>query len=135
MTKRAGSALVLLLLAGGASASLMAQTPGLPLFTNPRYATGLRVHADLGQPTDQGTAVGDQTVIQGGASFVLGPVSVNAFVPVYSGVPAGLVSAHPPAPASLSESAEWPVLVYRLRNTLTVFRGTSSAAPSRLLSS
>lgn len=80
MTKRAGSALVLLLLAGGASASLMAQTPGLPLFTNPRYATGLRIHADLGQPTDQGTAVGDQTVIQLGASFVLGPVGVNAFV-------------------------------------------------------
>lgn len=78
--KRAGSALVVFVLAGGAGASLMAQIPGMPLFTNPRYATGVRVHADIGQPTDQGTNLGDLTVLQGGVTFALGPVGLGANV-------------------------------------------------------
>ncbi len=60
--------------------ALRAQVPGMPLFTNPRYATGLRVHADIGQPTDKGTSLGDLTVIQGGANFVLGPIGLDASV-------------------------------------------------------
>jgi hypothetical protein len=64
-----------LALAGAARA----QIPGMPLFTNPRYGTGIRVHADLGRPTDTKTA-GDVTVVQGGVSFALGPVGLNANV-------------------------------------------------------
>ena len=45
--------------------ALRAQIPGMPLFTNPRYATGLRVHADIGQPTTSGTSLGASTVVQG----------------------------------------------------------------------
>ncbi|MFI5208288.1 MAG: hypothetical protein ACHQX4_09740 [Gemmatimonadales bacterium] len=60
--------------------AIRAQVPGMPLFTNPRYATGLRVHADIGQPTDKGTSLGDLTVIQGGANFVLGPIGIDASV-------------------------------------------------------
>jgi hypothetical protein len=63
----------------GAAGTLRAQIPGMPLFTNPRYATGVRVHADLGRPTDTKTT-GDQTVVQGGVSFALGPVGLNANV-------------------------------------------------------
>lgn len=58
--------------------ALRAQVPGMPLFTNPRYATGFRIHADIGQPTDKGTSLGDLTVIQGGVNFVLGPVGLDA---------------------------------------------------------
>jgi phosphotransferase system IIB component len=60
--------------------ALRAQIPGMPLFTNPRYATGLRIGADIGQPTSKGTSLGDLTVIQGGASFVLGPIGIGANV-------------------------------------------------------
>jgi hypothetical protein len=78
--KRAGTALLALVMAGGAGASLMAQIPGMPLFTNPRYATGLRIHGDIGQPTDQGTNLGELTVLQGGVTFALGPVGLGANV-------------------------------------------------------
>lgn len=57
-----------------------AQIPGMPLFTNPRYGTGLRIHADIGQPTKSGTALGDLTVLQGGLTFALGPVGIGANV-------------------------------------------------------
>jgi hypothetical protein len=64
----------------GFAAAASAQIPGMPLFTNPRYGTGIRVHAELGQPTDQGTALGKLTVIQGGVSFALGPIGLDASV-------------------------------------------------------
>jgi hypothetical protein len=60
--------------------ALRAQIPGMPLFTNPRYATGLRVHADLGQPTSNGTSVSGSTVVQGGVTFALGPIGLGANV-------------------------------------------------------
>ena len=75
---RVGTALVAGLLGFVAQAS--AQIPGMPLFTNPRYGTGIRVHADIGQPTDKGTSVGDVTVVQGGLTFALGPVGIGANV-------------------------------------------------------
>ena len=75
---RVGTALVAGLLGFAAQAS--AQIPGMPLFTNPRYATGLRVTADLGQPTDMGTGLGDKTVAQVGVNFVLGPIGIGANV-------------------------------------------------------
>jgi hypothetical protein len=60
--------------------ALNAQIPGMPLFTNPRYATGLRIHADVGQPTSSGTSLGGLTVVQGGVTFALGPIGLGANV-------------------------------------------------------
>jgi len=73
---RVGTALVVGLLGFVVQAS--AQVRGMPLFTNPRYATGIRVHADIGQPTQSGTSVGDLTVAQGGVTFALGPIGIGA---------------------------------------------------------
>jgi hypothetical protein len=67
-------------LAVGFAGAAQAQIQGMPLFTNPRYATGLRIHADLGFPTDKGTSLGDYNVLQGGVTFALGPVGVGANV-------------------------------------------------------
>ncbi len=75
---RVGVALVTGLL--GVAAAASAQIPGMPLFTNPRYGTGLRVHADFGRPTKTTTGVGDLTVIQAGLSFALGPIGIDASV-------------------------------------------------------
>ena len=52
----------------------------MPLFTNPRYATGIRIHADYGKPTKTDSFAGDQSVIQAGLGFVLGPVGIDANV-------------------------------------------------------
>jgi len=77
---RAGMAVVLVVLAAGAVGRAQAQIQGMPLFTNPRYATGFRVHADLGLPTDKNVGLGDYSVIQGGVTFALGPVGIGANV-------------------------------------------------------
>jgi hypothetical protein len=77
---RAGMAVMIGALAAGAAATAQAQIPGMPLFTNPRYASGIRLLADIGQPTDKGTAQGDWTVVQGGAAFALGPVGIGVSV-------------------------------------------------------
>lgn len=75
---RVGVAVVTGLLGFAAAAS--AQIPGMPLFTNPRYGTGIRVHADLGQPSKAGPLGNDYTVVQGGVTFALGPVGIGANV-------------------------------------------------------
>jgi hypothetical protein len=72
--------LVFGVLTTGSAATAKAQVTGMPLFTNPRFGTGLRVHADIGQPTDQGTQPGKLTVVQGGVTFALGPVGIGANV-------------------------------------------------------
>jgi hypothetical protein len=64
----------------GAGAELRAQIPGMPLFTNPRYGTGVRLHADVGQATEAGTSLGDLTVVQGGVTLAVGPVGLGANV-------------------------------------------------------
>ena len=61
----------------GFAAQAAAQIPGMPLFTNPRYGTGLRIHADVGQPTEAGTNLTDRTVAQGGVSLALGPIGLG----------------------------------------------------------
>lgn len=76
-TTRAGSAALALALFSAAPA--MAQIPGMPLFTNPRFATGFRIHADMGLPTNSDPN-GSTKVVQGGANFVLGPVGLEANV-------------------------------------------------------
>ncbi len=81
---RAGSVLVGLVLTGAATAA--AQIPGMPLFTNPRYGTGIRVHVDAGRPTetrfirDTSNVLRElnETVVQAGATFALGPLGVGA---------------------------------------------------------
>jgi hypothetical protein len=75
---RVGTALVVGLL--GFAAQAAAQIPGMPLFTNPRYGTGLRVHADVGQLTEAGSTLGDLTVAQVGVSLALGPIGFGANV-------------------------------------------------------
>lgn len=77
---RAGMAVVVGALALGAAATAQAQIQGMPLFTNPRYATGFRVHADLGLPTSKTTSLGDYNVVQGGVTLALGPVGIGANV-------------------------------------------------------
>ena len=59
------------------AATAQAQISGMPLFTNPRYGTGLRVHADFGQATE--ATIADR-VIQGGVSLALGPIGLGAAV-------------------------------------------------------
>lgn len=69
-----------LVLAAVATANLAeAQIPGMPLFTNPRYGTGFRIHADMGRPEEVVPEV-DQTVLQGGVTFALGPVGLGVNV-------------------------------------------------------
>jgi hypothetical protein len=77
---RTAASLVFAALVGGAAATAQAQIAGMPLFTNPRVGTGIRVHADIGQPTDKGTSLGDATVVQGGLTLALGPVGIGANV-------------------------------------------------------
>jgi hypothetical protein len=64
----------------GFAAAASAQIPGMPLFTNPRYGTGIRIHADLGQPTGSGSLGNNNTVVQGGLTFALGPIGIGANV-------------------------------------------------------
>ena len=56
-----------------------AQNVGMPLFANPHYGTGVRIHVDAGQPADevQGTLT-DQTTVQGGVSFSLARFGIQA---------------------------------------------------------
>lgn len=69
-----------LVLAAVATANLAeAQIPGMPLFTNPRYGSGFRIHADMGRPEEVAPDV-DNTVLQGGVTFALGPVGLGANV-------------------------------------------------------
>jgi hypothetical protein len=77
---RTVAAVVFGALVGGSAATARAQIPGMPLFTNPRVGTGIRVHADIAQPTDKGTSLGSATVVQGGATLALGPVGIGANV-------------------------------------------------------
>jgi len=73
---RVGGAAMLLALAGASPA--LAQIQGMPLFTNPRFATGIRVHADYGVLTNNSSS--DFAVVQGGLGLVLGPVGIDANV-------------------------------------------------------
>jgi hypothetical protein len=74
----AAAAVVLGVLVVGSAGTARAQIAGMPLFTNPRVGTGIRVHADVGQPTDKGTSLGNATVVQAGLTLALGPVGLGA---------------------------------------------------------
>ena len=76
-TTRMGGAVIALALASAATPAL-AQIPGMPLFTNPRYGTGFRIHADFGKPTEDAPDSSDLSVYQAGVSFALGPLGIGA---------------------------------------------------------
>jgi hypothetical protein len=78
---RAVMAAVVGALAIGAAATAQAQIQGMPLFTNPRYGTGIRVHADLGLPTDKNNlSLGNYNVLQGGVTLALWRLGIGANV-------------------------------------------------------
>jgi hypothetical protein len=77
---RVGMTVVVGALIVGAAATAQAQIEGMPLFTNPRFATGVRVLADIGLPTSKTTSLGDYNVLEGGVSLALGPVGLGATV-------------------------------------------------------
>lgn len=81
---RAGMAVVVGALALGAAATAQAQIQGMPLFTNPRVGTGIRIHADLGLPTAKPDSVvagiQNYSVIQGGVMVALGRLGIGANV-------------------------------------------------------
>jgi hypothetical protein len=74
LTLRAAMAMAAVFVAAPAA---MAQIPGMPLYTNPRYGSGIRVHADVGGSSEK--MIGNQ-VMQGGVSLALGPVGFSASV-------------------------------------------------------
>ena len=67
----------------GFAAQAQGQITGMPLFTNPRYGTGLRVHADIGQPADSGVQPGKLSVVQVGATLAIGSlgIGINGAIP------------------------------------------------------
>ena len=74
LTLRAAMAMAAVLVAAPA---VMAQIPGMPLYTNPRYGSGVRVHADVGNSSEP--SIAKQTG-QVGVSLALGPVGFSASV-------------------------------------------------------
>lgn len=74
---RAAAAVLFGVLAAGSAVTARAQVTGMPLFTNPRFGSGIRFHADVGQPTSKGTSVGDLTVVQAGVTLALGGLGID----------------------------------------------------------
>jgi hypothetical protein len=113
---RAGTAVFIGALAVAATGTAQAQIQGMPLFTNPRYATGFRLHADLGLPTDKGTSLGDYNVLQGGVTLALGPIGLGANVGAtrndFKTVTSGAVSADIGAQTKVTASALAQLRVY-----------------------
>ncbi len=113
---RAGMAVGLVVLAAGAAGRAQAQIQGMPLFTNPRYATGFRVHADLGLPTSKTTSLGDYNVLQGGVTFAIGPVGIGANVGAtrndFNTIRSGVDSASVGASTKVTASALLQLRVY-----------------------
>src|SRR5262245_44174405 len=63
------------------AAAAPAQIPGMPLFTNPRYGSGFRIHADMGMNLgDEKIAFSSAQVYQAGVTFAIGPVGISANV-------------------------------------------------------
>jgi len=113
---RAGMAVMIGALVAGAAGQARAQIQGMPLFTNPRYATGFRVHADLGLPTSKTTSLGDYNVLQGGVTFAIGPVGIGANVGAtrndFKTISSGASSADVGASTKVTASALLQVRVY-----------------------
>ena len=63
------------------AAAAPAQIPGMPLFTNPRYGSGFRIHADMGTNLgDQKISFSSAQVYQAGITFAIGMVGISANV-------------------------------------------------------
>jgi hypothetical protein len=66
-------------LGSAVAAAASAQNIGMPLFSNPRYGSGIRLHLDAGRPSED-LQNADVTTVQGGVSFALGAVGISAYV-------------------------------------------------------
>jgi len=77
MNRIARTMVAMAVLGTGAAAAAPAQNVGMPLFVNPHYTPGIRLHVDAGRPKDQYQNV-DVTTVQGGVSFAIGPVGISA---------------------------------------------------------
>jgi hypothetical protein len=73
------TASILAVLGTAAGAVAEAQIPIMPLFVNPRYTSGFRVHVDVAETTDS-LDLGNIAVVQAGATFAIGPVGMAANV-------------------------------------------------------
>lgn len=72
---RATCALVLL---SAATSAVQAQIPGMPLFTNPKFTSGFRIHADAGMDLgNEAVTFSSAQVFQGGVSFAAGIVGLG----------------------------------------------------------
>ena len=78
------TALTAALVTVAAASAATAQIPGMPLFTNPRYGSGFRIHADMGMDVNGDTkySFAAAQVYQGGITFAIGPVGIGANVGV-----------------------------------------------------
>jgi hypothetical protein len=106
--RRALMAALVGVLAGGVSTQARAQIEGMPLFTNPSFGTGARVHADLGLPTDKGTSLGDYKVVQGGVTLAIGPLGLGANVGMTNSTLKWASSGNP-TPTSFGSQNKWTV--------------------------
>ena len=70
-----------LALVSAAATVAQAQNVGMPVFANPHFGAGVRIHLDAGQPSDdvQG-ALTNETTVQGGVSFSPGRFGIQALV-------------------------------------------------------
>jgi hypothetical protein len=63
------------------TAAAQAQNYGMPVFTNPLFGGGIRLHVDAGQASDEASAaLTDQTTVQGGISFSASSFALQALV-------------------------------------------------------
>jgi len=73
--KRVTAALALVV---AAASTAQAQNYGVPMFTNPSFGSGVRIHADAGRPSKNLNSV-SLTTVQAGLSFAVGPVGLGVF--------------------------------------------------------
>lgn len=66
-----------LALVAAAASAAQAQNYGMPMFTNPSFGSGIRLHVDAGRPSKSLNSV-SLTTVQAGVSFALGPVGISA---------------------------------------------------------
>lgn len=63
------------------TAAAQAQNYGMPVFTNPLWGGGIRLHVDAGQVSEEASAaLTDQTTVQGGISFAASSFALQALV-------------------------------------------------------
>jgi len=68
-------------LLAAATTTARAQNLGMPLFTNPMWTGGVRIHVDAGQASDNAqAALTNETAVQGGVSLAFSQFALQALV-------------------------------------------------------